>query len=190
MPKTDRFQFCRTSQDEEIALLYNSEIATIWERLKEVLKDQKVIEITTISPFYDKNGQAISELRLLFPQSKINIVIDENGLVPSSLTASENYMFYDWYDVGVSKSQYSRSEDVKSKLHAKIIHFITAEGTEYCLLGSANVTSAGLGITGVEKSNSEVSIYKIGRRRLLNILELIAGIKQKNIRISLTKFTF
>jgi len=183
LPKTDRYQFCRTAQDEEIALLYNSETTTIWGRLKEVLKDQNVIEITTISPFYDINGTAISEMKVLFPQSKMNIVIDENGLVPSSLKASENYMFYDWYDVGVSKNQYSRSEDVKSKLHAKIIHFITAEGIEYCLLGSANVTSAGLGITGVEKSNSEVSILiKSGEGGFLNILGIkLSGDKIKRI---------
>ena len=183
LPKTDRFQFCRTSQDEGIALLYNSGTATIWESLKEVLKDQDVIEITTISPFYDKNGTAISELNLLYPKSKINIVLDENGLIPSSLSANDNYKFFDWYEVGVSKSQYARSESVKSKLHAKIIHFQTVEGLEFCLLGSANVTTQGLGIIGHEEANSEVSILiKSEKGGLLNRLGIkLSADKSKSI---------
>ncbi len=183
LTKTERFQFCKTSQNEEVAFLFNSDNTTIWKQLQDLLQDQKVIEITTISPFYDKNGTAISELTLLFPQSKVNIIIDENGLVPSSLPVSGNHLFFDWYDVGVSKNQYARSDSIKSKLHGKIIHFRTAKGTEFCLMGSANVTPEGLGITGHEKSNSEVSILiKSEEGGLLNQLGVkLVSDKKKNL---------
>ena len=70
----------------------------------------------------------------------------------------ENFIVYDWYDVGISRTQYSRSENFKSKLHGKIIHFKVEDGKEFCLIGSANVTPEGLGLAGTIKSNTEVSL--------------------------------
>jgi hypothetical protein len=157
LPRVIPFQFSDTSQKEKVAFLFNSETSSILEELSKHISNEKVIQITSISPFYDSNGKALQELKSLFPSAEINVVLDENGLIPSSMQVSKVFAFYDWRDAGVSKVQYSKSENSKSKLHGKIIHFKTKSGKEFCLFGSANVSPEGLGLAG-KHSNAEVSL--------------------------------
>lgn len=175
LPKVKPFQFSDTSQKEKVAFLFNSETSSIWEELSKHISNEKVIEITSISPFYDSNGKALQELKSLFPSAEINVVLDETGLIPSSMQVNKGFTFYDWRDAGVSKVQYAKSEYAKSKLHGKIIHFKTKNGKEFCLFGSANVTPEGLGLAG-KYSNAEVSLLiQSEKGGLLNEL----GIKLK-----------
>lgn len=148
-----------TAGKENVAFLSNISSATIWQQLSALIGKERVIEITTVSPFYDINGKAIQALSNLFPLAKLNIVIDEFSSVPQALPSSKAYSFYDWYDVGISKLLHSKAENGagSSKLHAKIIHFRTVSGKEYCLFGSANVTPEGLGLAGTTP-NTEVSL--------------------------------
>jgi hypothetical protein len=176
LPKERPFQFFNTSQKEKVAFLFNSETTSIWAELSKHISNEKVIEITTISPFYDSNGKALQELKSLFPFAQINVVLDESGLIPSSMQVSKAFTFYDWRDAGVSKVQYAKSENAKSKLHGKIIHFKTKSGKEFCLYGSANVSPEGLGLAG-RNSNAEVSLLiQSEKGGLLNEL----GIKLKS----------
>lgn len=176
LPRVKPFQFSDTSQKEKVAFLFNSEKSSIWEELSKHISYEKVIEITSISPFYDINGKALQELKSLFPSAEINVVLDESGLIPSSMQVSKAFTFYDWRDAGVSKVQYAKSENAKSKLHGKILHFKTKSGKEFCLFGSANVTPEGLGLGG-ENSNAEVSLLiQSEKGGLLNEL----GIKLKS----------
>lgn len=176
LPRVIPFQFSDTSQKEKVAFLFNSETSSIWEELSKHISNEKVIQITSISPFYDSNGKALQELKSLFPSAEINVVLDENGLIPSSMQVSKVFAFYDWCDAGVSKVQYSKSENSKSKLHGKIIHFKTKSGKEFCLFGSANVSPEGLGLAG-KHSNAEVSLLiQSEKGGLLNEL----GIKLKS----------
>lgn len=159
LPKPTPALLTATAGKEKVAFLSNTATTTIWQQLSSLIAKQKVIEITMLSPFYDKNGKAIQALNNLFPSAKLNIVIDECGSVPEDLPSSKVYSFYDWYDVGISKALHSKAENGAggSKLHAKIIHFKTASGKEYCLFGSANVTPEGLGLLGTIP-NTEVSL--------------------------------
>jgi hypothetical protein len=186
LPKVKSFQFSDTLQKEKVAFLYNSETSSIWEELSKHISNEKVIEITSISPFYDSNGNALQELKSLFPAAEINVVLDESGLIPSSMQASKGFTFYDWRDAGVSKVQYAKSENAKSKLHGKIIHFKTKSGKEFCLFGSANITPEGLGLAG-KYSNAEVSLLiQSEKGGLLN--ELGIKLKESN-RKKLSDFT-
>lgn len=186
LPKVKPFQFSDTSQKEKIAFLFNSETSSIWVEFSKHISNEKVIEITSISPFYDSNGKALQELKSLFPSAEINVVLDESGIIPSSMQVSKGFTFYDWRDAGVSKVQYSKSENVKSKLHGKIIHFKTKSGKEFCLFGSANVTPEGLGLAG-KYSNAEVSLLiQSEKGGLLN--ELGVKLKASN-RKKLSDFT-
>lgn len=176
LPKVKPFQFSDTSQKEKVAFLFNSETSSIWKELSEHISNEKVIEITSISPFYDVNGKALQELKSIFQSAEINVVLDESGLIPSAMQVSKGFTFYDWRDAGVSKVQYAKSENAKSKLHGKIIHFKTKSGREFCLFGSANVTPEGLGLAG-KNSNAEVSLLiQSEKGGLLNEL----GIKLKS----------
>lgn len=138
LPKTKPFQFFETSQKEKVAFLFNTETTSIWNELLKHLSNEKVVEITTISPYYDKNGKVLQELNSLFPSAIVKVILDESGLIPSAMQVSKAFTFYDWCDAGVSKIQYAKSGNSKSKLHGKIIHFKTKNGKEFCLFGSAN----------------------------------------------------
>lgn len=175
LPKEKLFQFLSTSQKEKVAFLFNSEKTSIWKELLKHIRNEKIVEITTISPYYDKKGKVLQELTSLFPSTVVNVILDENGLIPSSMQVSKAFTFYDWCDAGVSKLQYAKSGNSKSKLHGKIIHFKTKSGKEFCLFGSANITPEGLGLLG-KNSNSEVSLLiQSEKGGLLNQL----GIKLK-----------
>ncbi|MFH6967228.1 hypothetical protein [Flavobacterium sp. FlaQc-28] len=157
LPKVKPFQFSQTSQKEKVAFLFNSETSSIWEELLKHISNEKVIEITSISPFYDSKGKVLQELKSFFPKAEINVVLDESGFIPSLMEVNKTFTFYDWRDAGVSKVQYAKSEYAKSKLHGKIIHFKTKNGKEFCLFGSANVTPEGIGLAG-KNSNAEISL--------------------------------
>ena len=128
----------------------------------------------------------MQELNSLFPSAIVKVILDESGLIPSAMQVSKAFTFYDWCDAGVSKIQYAKSGNSKSKLHGKIIHFKTKNGKEFCLFGSANITPAGLGLLG-KNSNAEVSLLiQSEKGGLLNQL----GIKLKTSNSkSLDEFT-
>lgn len=159
LPKPEPPAFYTTASKEKVAFLYNDAQTTIWQKMTDLIGNQKVVEVTSLSPYYDKKGKAIQALSKLFPKAKVNIIIDESGTIPEEMPVAKNYTFYDWYDLGVSRSIHSKVEvDAgNSKLHAKIVHFRTESGKEYCLFGSANVTPEGLGLPDVTP-NGEVSL--------------------------------
>jgi hypothetical protein len=159
LPANQPFQFLKLSATEKIAYLTNNQNSTIWQQMSDLISKEQIIEITTLSPFYDINGKAIEALSTLFPTAKINVVVDESGAIPERLGFSSLYTFYNWYDLEIPKTTHSKTGNyvTRSKLHAKIIHFKTNSTKEYCLFGSANVTPEGLGLPGVI-ANSEMSL--------------------------------
>lgn len=159
LPKTAPTQFYEVPGKGSVAFLCNSGASTIWQQLSVMLSKEKVEEITAMSPYYDINGKAIKALNSLFPSAKFNVVIDIAGSVPDALNNPKAFAFYDWYTVGISKELHTKAVGLspKSKLHAKIIHFRTTSGKEFCLFGSANVTPQGLGLPGAI-ANTEVSL--------------------------------
>lgn len=178
LPKVAPSKFYDVPGKESVAFLYSSGSDTIWQQLSVMLSKEKVAEITVMSPYYDTNGKAIKALNSLFPSAKLNVVIDIAGSVPVLLPNSKAYSFYDWYTIGISKALHTKTEGLspKSKLHAKIVHFSTSEGKEFCLFGSANVTPEGLGLPGTI-ANTEVSLLiQSTEGRLLDKL----GIKLKS----------
>lgn len=177
LPKPAPAAFLTTAGKEKAAFLYNSAQTTIWQQLTDLIGNQKVIEITSLSPYYDNNGKAIQALGKLFPTAKVNIVIDETGSVPEDMPVAKNHNFYNWYDLGISRSLHSKAEvDAgNSKLHGKIVHFRTVSGKEYCLFGSANVTPEGLGLPGVTPNGEASLLIESPEGGLLNRL----GVKLK-----------
>jgi hypothetical protein len=159
LPAAAPFQFHDVAGKWKVAFLANTAQRTIWQQLVDLIGTEKVVEITTLSPYYDTNGKAIQALSSLFKPAKLNVIIDETGSVPDALPLSKAYSFFDWYNMGVSKKLHVKSSEgsSNSKLHAKIIHFRTSKGKEYCLFGSANVTPEGLGLSGIT-ANAEASL--------------------------------
>ena len=131
--------------------MYNTPEQTIWQQLNYHLRDENITAITTISPYYDQNGQALQELLAAHPSATIHAVLDDRGRVPATMPFHPNVSFFDWKQCGVVRDKHAR-------LHAKLIHWKAVNGTEYCLFGSANVTSAGLGLSNSSFTNAEASL--------------------------------
>ncbi|MFY9116472.1 MAG: hypothetical protein WBK97_04305 [Bacteroidales bacterium] len=153
LPQVEDFQFSDVGK-EQVAFLYNSVKTTIWKEVKQRLFHENITVVTSISPFYDKDGKALEEIKNTFPNAIIQVLLDEEGVIPSEMINSKGFLFYAWRDLEVCRKI---GEKHYSKLHAKILHFKTNSNKEYCLFGSANITSAGLGLS--DNVNSEVSLF-------------------------------
>lgn len=182
LPKVADFQFLDLPNNEQVAFLYNTDKTTIWQQVKQFTANENVIEITAVSPYYDTQGKALEEIKSTFPNAQINVVIDESGTIPTEFPNEKKYAFYDWKELDLCRNIGAKQQ---SKLHAKILHFKTKNNKEFCLFGSANITSAGLGISN--SANAEVSLFLKSENG--NILEKI-GLKLKaKGKKSLSKFT-
>lgn len=159
LPVAQQTRFYNAAGGEKVAFLSNTTESSIWQQLSRLIGKEKVLEIITLSPYYDVKGKAIQALSKIFPSAKINVIIDEKGIVPLALPQSKSYLFYNWYNLGVSRTLHLKADNngANSKLHAKIILFKTKTGKEFCLFGSANVTPEGLGLPGFTP-NSEASL--------------------------------
>jgi len=169
LPKIIEFQFADLPNNESVAFLYNTNRSTIWQQVLQLIGNEEITEITAVSPYYDIEGKALEEIKTTFPKTQINVILDESGVIPTSLLNNKKYSFYDWKELKICRDIGAKQH---SKLHAKILHFKTSKNIEYCLFGSANVTSAGLGISN--NPNAEVSIFLKSTKE--NILDRI-GLK-------------
>jgi len=154
LPKVTEFQFVDLSNNESVAFLYNTNRSSIWQQILQLIGNEKITEITAVSPYYDIQGRALEEIKTVFPNAQFNVIFDESGTIPTSLQNSKNYSFYDWKDLKICRNIGAKQQ---TKLHAKVLHFKTSKNIEYCLFGSANVTPAGIGISN--NPNAEVSLF-------------------------------
>ena len=158
LPQIKEFEFNLLPDNNRIALLYNTTNSTIWKEVQNLIGNDEITEIISISPFYNEDGKALNEIKNRFPKAKFSVIIDEEGFIPVKLSNSNNFTFYDWKELNISRnSSRSIGNERKSKLHAKILYFKTKDNIEYCLFGSANITTAGLGISN--NPNAEISLF-------------------------------
>jgi hypothetical protein len=182
LPRSDPFQLFKISEDEKIAFLYNSEANNIWHQIRTIIDNDKIIEITAVSPYYDEQGKTLEQLKSSYPDAKIDIILDETGSIPSAIVPDKRYSFYAWDEMELCRSI---GASQRSKLHAKILHFKSSKGVEFCLLGSANITAAGLGLN--KSANNEVCLFmKSLKGNILNKIGL--KVKEKDKR-ELSSFT-
>lgn len=172
LPQVENFQFIELLENESVAFLYNSNESSIWQNIKKNTENDKIVDILIVSPYYDLDGKALTEIKTKYPTAKISVVLDDNGAIPNNLPDDKEYSFYDWKELNICRNIGSKE---KSRLHAKILFLKSSNGIEYCLIGSANITSAGLGISKIH--NNEVSLFiKSFKNNLLNRI----GIKLKS----------
>ncbi|MDI6400723.1 phospholipase D-like domain-containing protein [Balneolaceae bacterium ANBcel3] len=147
-----------TKTDEEhldTSILSNDEELTIWEQVRSEISDKDIEEVVVTSPFYDKQGFIIREVRELFPHAKISMIYDERGTIPDITEEVKNLYCYCWQDM---PHQNKRSNS-KRHLHAKYLLFRESNGNEYLLFGSANATDSALGMNrNSTQTNVELSL--------------------------------
>ncbi|GAB2777989.1 hypothetical protein HNQ93_001717 [Hymenobacter luteus] len=139
--------------DVSVALLTNTDSGILSQTLDH-LASATVERIVTVSPYYDQAGQVLSYLLRQFPRATVQCVVEDRlGLLPTDFPAPqpERLTFHYWSECGPDEA------GTPSRLHAKLLHFTTDEG-EFLLLGSANVTTAGMGAGPQLARNAEASL--------------------------------
>ena len=170
LPKQNQSIFQEIDENNSIAFLTNNK-PNIFEKTKNLIGTNEVIEITVIAPFFDKKGTALTTIINTFQNAKINVIIDDkNGSIPNELDKkiAQKISFFNWTDC----YKLSNFDENNRKLHAKLVIFKSVEH-EFCLFGSANISVAGLGINTNQTPNEEVSLLlKIKNSNLLSELNI------------------
>ena len=95
-----------------------------------------VSSIQIVSPFYDVNGGMIDILHQRFSHSQIRCVVTKDGTYPYDMIINPPF----WLSFHLWDEICNREENVRKKLHGKLMQFDTEEGT-FLVIGSANLTS-------------------------------------------------
>lgn len=120
--------------------------------LRAYMDPEKIDQITLFAPFFDQRLAALSEIKNMFPNSRINVLLQLDKVVfPNNIPddLKRGIRFYDWHTAfHADKGRY---------LHAKFLHFRSPEAA-YCLLGSANLSLAALGDARMAPKNEEACL--------------------------------
>lgn len=161
---------CKVKEGLEAALLYNDSESGILQQISDLLPLKEVQAITVLSPYFDEDGDSLIALSRLCPNSTINVLIRTDcALPPSGMPQNDRVHFYDFNETERGKRAFKTYD---RQLHAKVFHFKTHD-SEYCMVGSANATLAGLGTITHRGVNEEFGIlYHSTELDFLSILGL------------------
>ncbi len=154
---------------EDIAFIANHQKNNIWQQTLSLIGPKKITDISVISPYYDSKGSWINELRQKYPSARISCVVDsEYGILPTDLDekVAQKVNWHNWSELKSENKSFPR-------LHAKLVKFETKDGYEFLLMGSANASVKGMGLSSPVKVNDEACILlrskKVDYFKLLNI---------------------
>ena len=159
----------------EAALLYNDSRTSILKQISDLIPLKNVQVITVLSPYFDENGESLAILSSLCSNAKINVLIQHGcDLPPCKMPNNKKICFYDFNETKRGKINFKTYD---RKLHAKILHFKTSD-SEYCVIGSVNMTPSGLGSLTKRGINDEFCIlYYSTEKDFLSLLGLKTKIK-------------
>lgn len=130
----------------EIYLLSNVG-SSIYSKLRNIVESIGVLEINLFSPFFDSKNIILQNLVKDYKPIKLNVFLQKNNVVM-------NYSYIKSLPGEISFYESNRNEKY---IHAKIIEFITPKNS-YFLVGSANMTTKGIGILNSNETNEELCI--------------------------------
>lgn len=152
------------------SLLYNEPKSSILQQISKLVPLSEVQKVTVLSPYFDENGESLITLSRICPNATINVLMQkECSLPPCKLPPNDKINFYDFNETKRGKITFKAFD---RQLHAKILHFKTND-SEFCIIGSANATIAGLGKLSKRGKNEEFCVlYSSKERDFLTLLGL------------------
>ena len=154
------------SETDSFRFLVNTDAAGIGNQLLSIIGNESVNEIAIVSPYYDKTGTAIAFFNdNLNPEKIVCLGDEETGTWPVSMRE-------DLMDKVAFKS--IKDKDMETRTHAKIIQIQTVSAT-YLLSGSANATSAGLGLGAVKNDEAVILLQEDGVRDFIAEMGITPG---------------
>ncbi len=160
-------QFLGIDNHLDAALLYNDDSSILFQ-MEEKIPMKDVVKLTVISPFFDEDGETLITLAGLCPNAELEVLIQQDCVLPPcKMKAHDRIHFYNFDETERGKKCY---KDFERKLHAKIFHFKT-KSKDYCVIGSANATVAGVGTIEKRGINDEFCVlYASDRHNFLGSL--------------------
>ncbi len=147
-------------------LLVNSAKEGIGQQFVRFVGKDKVKDLKIVSPFFDKDGQALEYLvDNLHPESILCLGDENAGTWPFEMK-EELLNRIDFRSIS--------GKDMESRTHAKIIQIHT-ESSTFLLSGSANATNAGLGLTSARNDEASVLIIQEGYRDFISEMGIEEG---------------
>ncbi|MEQ8628291.1 hypothetical protein [Ekhidna sp.] len=147
--------FASVTDELEVQFLSNESGASIYNQLLGIIPKDTLKALNIVSPYFDKNGEAILNFKEDFELDFITCLTDPNSeLLPFDLDdqTKSQFEFYNWGQCIVEfNAKYNR-------LHAKLFNFLHDDGTEYLLIGSCNATMNALGSNSGDAVNDEAAI--------------------------------
>ena len=135
----------------QLKFIGNTDQSGTFNQLIDSVPNKKVEELIIISPFYDRSGKQLIQLKEHFKPKQMKCLVEPNsGLLPTGASIKQ-INFYNWADC---KRDY---EETYNRLHAKLIN-IRLKNEEYLLVGSANITVAAMGTLRSPAANAEAGI--------------------------------
>lgn len=132
-----------------------------------LLVGKEIIErVTTMTPYYDSEGNLLHQLNNYFKPTELNIILQEGyGTLPFDMMPADNMHFYYWSDI--------KNGDVKQKyFHSKNL-VIEGKSRTFLVSGSANSTLAAFGSDIFNMTNQEVCIlYQSNSKDFIKALGL------------------
>lgn len=167
------------------SLLYNDETSGILQQAFRHIPAGEVNVITIVSPFFDEEGETLFSLSELCPNARIDVLLQEDCVLPpNKMKENSRIQFYDFDKTDRGGKSLSGNSQFDRRLHAKLFHFTTNDG-EFCIVGSANATIAGVGTIKQRGNNEEFCVlYYSNKAHFLKELGLTHF---KPISISVTK---
>lgn len=173
-----KHEFYSLKNKIEAAMLYNDE-NSISDQLIHLIPKNRIKKVTIVSPYFDENGEVLNHLSDHFNKATIEVYLSQNcSLPPTKIKKNKQISFFNWDNTTRGKKELTNKINYVRKLHSKIFHF-ESDNNEYCLIGSANATIAGIGISKKRAINDEFCVlYRLPKGNLLKTLG-ISGIKQE-----------
>lgn len=149
-------------KDVNIRLFVDGE-NSLFSQCQEWIGDERVKDITIMSPFYDSHADFIKALHSSFQPDNINILVENGfGIPPMPKHIPDYVKIYKWDKVVPESKKYQHF------FHSKCI-FFEGDCHRYLLCGSANASVAAFGKPGVASFNREAVVGY--RSSLINYLE-------------------
>ena len=140
------------SNNATLTLLKSFTKTSIYKEILDNLPKEIPTNITVISPYFNKNGQVITNLLMDLRPKVMDVVVDDRfGTIPYEWITNDKVKFHNWESVK------SNENNQCSRLHAKIIQFKYPDVT-YILTGSTNATTEALGTKTSTTKNAEMSL--------------------------------
>lgn len=175
---------CEVQEGLYAALLYNEPKSSILQQISSLVPLNEVQNVTVLSPYFDEYGEALAILSQLCPNAKINVLIHKDcTLPPCKLPQNKQIIFYDFNETKRGKAVFKTYD---RQLHAKILHFKTND-SEYCIIGSANATTAGLGTLIKRGINEEFGVLYYSKEK--DFLTLLGLKTKKKINVPVNRLS-